>query len=74
MLNKSELYSLLFGLKKSSRKEQTKIKQVLLNEYEPLIKKYAMINGEFNEDLGSELKIVLLKCIDSFVMDNVNLE
>ena len=40
----------------------------LLEMYKPLLVKYAIINGRFDEDLYQELCIILLKCIDRFRM------
>ena len=38
----------------------------LLEMYKPLLVKYAIINGRFDEDLYQELCIILLKCIAQF--------
>jgi len=38
----------------------------LLEMYKPLLVKYAIINGRFDEDLYQELCISLLKCIAQF--------
>lgn len=40
----------------------------LLEMYKPLLVKYAIINGRFDEDLYQELCIILLKCIARFRM------
>ncbi len=40
----------------------------LLEMYKPLLVKYAIINGRFDEDLYQELCIILLKCIAQFRM------
>ena len=40
----------------------------LLELYRPLLVKYAIINGRFDEDLYQELCITLLKCIQLFRM------
>ncbi|WP_251495096.1 helix-turn-helix domain-containing protein [Otoolea muris] len=40
----------------------------LLEMYKPLLVKYAIINGRFDEDLYQELCITLLKCIQLFRM------
>ena len=40
----------------------------LLEMYKPLLVKYAIINGRFDEDLYQELCIILLKCIGQFRM------
>ncbi len=40
----------------------------LLEMYKPLLVKYAIINGSFDEDLYQELCIVLLKCVAQFRM------
>ena len=38
----------------------------LLEMYKPLLVKYAIINGRFDEDLYQELCITLLHCIRTF--------
>lgn len=40
----------------------------LLEMYKPLLVKYAIINGRYDEDLYQELCITLLKCIQIFRM------
>ena len=40
----------------------------ILEMYKPLLIKYAIINGRFDEDLSQELCIILLKCIVRFRM------
>jgi hypothetical protein len=40
----------------------------ILEMYKPLLIKYAIINGRFDEDLYQELCIILLKCIVRFRM------
>lgn len=40
----------------------------LLEMYKPLLVKYSIINGRFDEDLYQELCIILLKCIARFRM------
>ena len=40
----------------------------LLEMYKPLLVKYAIINGRFDEDLYQELCITLLQCIQLFRM------
>ena len=40
----------------------------LLEMFKPLLVKYAIINGRFDEDLYQELCITLLKCIQLFRM------
>ena len=40
----------------------------LLEMYKPLLVKYAIINGRFDEDLYQELCITLLKCIQLYRM------
>ena len=40
----------------------------ILEMYKPLLVKYAIINGRFDEDLYQELCIILLKCIAQFRM------
>lgn len=40
----------------------------ILEMYKPLLIKYAIINGRFDEDLYQELCIILLKCIARFRM------
>lgn len=40
----------------------------LLEMYKPLLIKYAIINGRFDEDLYQELCIILLRCIARFRM------
>lgn len=41
-------------------------KLMLLEQYKPLLIKYAIINGQFNEDLYQEQCMVLMKCINHF--------
>lgn len=38
----------------------------LLEIYKPLLIRYSMINGQFNEDLYQEQCITLLRCISTF--------
>ena len=38
----------------------------LLEMYKPLLVKYAIINGRFDEDLYQELVIEVLRCIQYF--------
>lgn len=38
----------------------------LLEIYKPLLIRYSMINGQFNEDLYQEQCITLLRCISAF--------
>lgn len=38
----------------------------LLNMYKPMLMKYAIINGVFDEDLYQELCIVILKCVRKY--------
>ena len=45
---------------KSGEKEAM---EELLNMYKPMLVKYAIINGMFDEDLYQELCITLVKCI-----------
>ena len=47
---------------------QAKAGRALLEMYKPLLVKYAIINGRFDEDLYQELCITLLKCIQLFRM------
>ena len=50
---------------KAGRKQTV---MALLEMYKPLLVKYAIINGRFDEDLYQELCIILLKCIAQFRM------
>lgn len=38
----------------------------ILEMYKPLLIKYAIINGRYDEDLYQEFCIILLKCIAQF--------
>lgn len=38
----------------------------LLEIYKPLLIRYSVINGQFNEDLYQEQCITLLRCISTF--------
>lgn len=38
----------------------------LLEIYKPLLIRYSMINGQFNEDLYQEQCITLLRCVSTF--------
>ena len=40
----------------------------IIEMYRPLMIKYAVVNGRFDEDLYQELCITLLKCIQLFRM------
>ena len=40
----------------------------LLNMYKPMLMKYAIINGMFDEDLYQELCIVVVKCVRLYRM------
>lgn len=65
MLEKSELYELLRELQNHNTNNE--IKLYILEQYKPLINKYSFIEGKRDEDLTSELTIVLLNCINSFI-------
>lgn len=39
---------------------------MLLEQYKPLLIKYSIINGQFNEDLYQEQCMILMKCINLF--------
>lgn len=41
-------------------------KVMLLEQYKPLLIKYSIINGQFNEDLYQEQCMILMKCISLF--------
>lgn len=41
-------------------------KVMLLEQYKPLLIKYSIINGQFNEDLYQEQCMILMKCINLF--------
>ncbi len=43
-------------------------KAEIFRMYRPLLIKYAMDNNLFDEDLYQELSVVLLKCIEKFVI------
>lgn len=40
--------------------------QQMVEMYQPLVIKNALVNGVFNEDLYQELMLELLRCIRSF--------
>ena len=42
--------------------EETAMEE-LLNMYKPMLVKYAIINGVFDEDLYQELCIIVVKCV-----------
>ena len=48
---------------KSGEKEAM---EELLNMYNPMLMKHAIINGVFDEDLHQELCIVFLKCVQMY--------
>ena len=41
-------------------------KMILIEMYEPLLVKEAVVNGIFDEDLYAELILTLLNCIQTF--------
>lgn len=43
-------------------------RQKLLEMYRPMLVKASLINGSFDEDLYQELCLVLIRCIDRFVI------
>lgn len=43
-------------------------KVMLLEQYKPMLIKYSIINGQFNEDLYQEQCMILMKCINLFVI------
>ena len=51
-----------------AKAEKESAVMALLEMYKPLLVKYAIINGRFDEDLYQELCITLLKCIQLFRM------
>lgn len=40
----------------------------ILEKYKPMLIKNSILNGRFNEDLYQEQCLVLMKCINQFVM------
>lgn len=40
----------------------------ILEKYKPMLIKNSILNGRFNEDLYQELCLVLMKCINQFIM------
>lgn len=38
----------------------------IIEIYRPMLVRYSLVNGKFNEDLHQELLIEILKCIKSF--------
>lgn len=63
MLNENQLVELLVQYK---NKSNTQGLIELVNAYQPLLIKMSMINGKYNEDLHSEMKIRFIQCINSF--------
>lgn len=43
-------------------------KLMLLEQYKPMLIKGSIINGKFKEDLYQELCLVLLVCINQFII------
>lgn len=43
-------------------------KVMLLEQYKPMLIKYSIVNGQFNEDLYQEQCMILMKCINLFVI------
>ena len=43
-------------------------KEILLEQYKPMLIKASIINGRFDEDLFQEQCIVLMKCIYQFMI------
>ena len=43
-------------------------KVILLERYKPMLIKGAILNGRFSEDLYQEQCVVLMKCIDQFII------
>ena len=40
----------------------------ILEKYKPMLIKNSILNGRFNEDLYQEQCLVLMKCINQFIM------
>lgn len=43
-------------------------KVMLLEQYKPMLIKYSIVNGQFNEDLYQEQCMILMKCINLFAI------
>ncbi len=48
--------------------EDETAKILLLEQYKPMLIKGSIINGRFDEDLYQEQCLVLMKCINQFVI------
>lgn len=40
----------------------------ILEKYKPMLIKNSILNGRFNEDLYQEQCLILMKCINQFIM------
>lgn len=58
----NEFYKLL----KEAQNDSRQAKEKILIRYQPLLYKYAKIDGRFSEDLYQELAMVVLTCIEKF--------
>lgn len=63
MLIHEELYKLLNGYKEGNELCLT----TLLENYEPLIRKFSKINGVFDEDLYSEQRLRFIMSVNQFI-------
>ena len=51
-----------------AKPEDETAKLMLLDQHKPMLIKGSILDGQFNEDLNQEQCLVLLKCINQFII------